>query len=66
MSVKMIVDVDIDDYAYLLDIELKDGDEDLVDFTCNTDGGITILIDGYVIDEKQWNLLQALELIEPE
>ena len=58
------IEIEIDDYVDLYDVELEGGDADLVDITCNTNGDVTVHIDGYIIDKDRYDLLQTVELID--
>lgn len=60
------VEFDVDDYVSLSDIRLEGGDDSLVDFHCDTDGNLTIFIEGYVISKEEYDLLQTIDLITNE
>lgn len=63
-TIETEVEFDVDDYVTLSDIRLEGGDEDLVSIDCNTDGDVTVYIEGYIVSKEDYDRLQTLDLIE--
>lgn len=65
-TIETEVEFDVDDFVSLSDIQLEGGDDSLIDITCDTDGNVTVHIEGYVISKEEYDLLQTIDLITNE
>lgn len=64
IPVYTFIEIDIDDYVSLYGVKAQGGDEDTIDIECDSNGNVTVIIDGYIIDKEDYDRLQTLDLIE--